>query len=88
MQPAKPMLAPHGNFEHFSPQATEADNRGSEIGILSSSKFGWAWTSRLFSIISFFMWFSSSWGERDRQRQRNRKREQGVKKTTQIQKVS
>ena len=54
-----------GTFMQISntvaPQAIEADLRGSENVIFFSSPSGSAWTSSLFSIISFLIWFSRSW---------------------------
>jgi hypothetical protein len=45
----------------LAPQAMEADFRGSDEGDLLSSKLVNAWTSWLFSISSFLIWFSKSW---------------------------
>jgi hypothetical protein len=46
----------------LDPQATEADLRGSYEGNLFCSWLGIAWTSWLFSVSSFLIWFSKSWG--------------------------
>jgi len=43
-----------------APQAIEADLRGSEMFCLFPSLLSCAWTSWLFSIISFFIWLSKS----------------------------